>query len=115
MSLLQRAFEVLENMPTDVVLGPATDGGYYLIGMRYPLPELFDGIEWGTGEVLQRSLERAALAGFKTFLLPQWSDIDTPADLYRLAEEILDFETPPRHFPRHTAACVRSLAERNLI
>src|SRR6185503_3630709 len=47
----------------DVVLGPATDGGYWLIGLRAPHPELFAGIPWSTDEALRRTLERARTAG----------------------------------------------------
>ena len=53
-NVVQTAFERLHE--NDVVLGPASDGGYYLIGLRSSAPALFDGIPWGTGEVLRATL-----------------------------------------------------------
>jgi rSAM/selenodomain-associated transferase 1 len=67
----------------DVVLGPATDGGYWLIGLREPQPELFVDIPWSTNEVLRRTLERAHAAGLKTRLLRELADVDTEADWRR--------------------------------
>ena len=81
-ALLQRAFEALGE--TDVVFGPATDGGYYLVGLREPAPSVFSQVAWGTGEVLARSLEKAEAAGLSVSLLGELRDIDTPEDLYLL-------------------------------
>ena len=67
----------------DVVLGPATDGGYWLIGLREPHPELFEGISWSTGEVMRQTLERTRAAGLKTHLLRELADVDTEADWRR--------------------------------
>ncbi|TVQ08928.1 MAG: glycosyltransferase [Leptolyngbya sp. DLM2.Bin27] len=66
---------------TDVVIGPATDGGYYLMGLRLPQPALFDAIAWGTGEVLAQTLAAAAAQGLTVELLTPLTDIDRPADL----------------------------------
>jgi rSAM/selenodomain-associated transferase 1 len=68
---------------TDVVLGPATDGGYYLVGLRQPRPELFTGIAWGRGEVLAQTLARACQQALQVHLLPRRDDLDTPADYRR--------------------------------
>ena len=68
----------------DVVLGPAADGGYYLIGLRNPAPGLFTGIAWSTAGVLQATLARAAAAGLAVHLLPPSFDVDQVADLSRL-------------------------------
>jgi rSAM/selenodomain-associated transferase 1 len=68
---------------TDVVLGPATDGGYYLVGLRQPHPELFTGISWGRGEVLAQTLARARQQALQVYLLPRRDDLDTPADYRR--------------------------------
>lgn len=65
----------------DIVLGPATDGGYYLIGLRRAVPELFTGIHWGTSEVLAATLAIAARHSLAIALLPTLSDIDRPEDL----------------------------------
>jgi len=64
----------------DVVLGPAHDGGYWLIGMNEPQPILFEGISWSTGKVLKQTVDRAAAHGLRLHLLRTLSDIDTLAD-----------------------------------
>ena len=69
----------------DVVLGPALDGGYYLIGVTAPAPSLFDGLAWGTSRVLADTLARAAAAGLRTRLVAPAFDVDEDADLDRLA------------------------------
>jgi rSAM/selenodomain-associated transferase 1 len=74
-----RAFAALEEHP--VVLGPAADGGYYLVGLRERRPELFAGVEWGTAGVLAATLERCAALGLRPRLLETLADVDTEADL----------------------------------
>ena len=69
----------------DVVLGPADDGGYYLIGMNAPQPSLFSGVDWSSDTVLAQTLERARTAGLRVFMLPYWYDIDTVREHDRLA------------------------------
>ena len=76
---LQSAFHAL--LDSDVVLGPARDGGYYLIGLNSNSPELFCGIEWGTGQVLTQTLDRARSAELRVSQLPIRSDVDCPEDL----------------------------------
>jgi hypothetical protein len=68
----------------DVVLGPATDGGYYLIGLRAPHPELFRDIAWGSSSVLEATLERARGAGLRVHLLPTTFDVDDEGGLEEL-------------------------------
>jgi uncharacterized protein len=68
----------------DVVLGPADDGGYYLVGLRRAAPTLFAGIDWGGSRVLGTTLVRAAASGLRVHLLPRDFDVDRPADLARL-------------------------------
>lgn len=65
----------------DLVIGPATDGGYYLVGMNQPHPDLFVGIDWGTGSVLAQTLGRAQSLGLLVHQLAELSDVDEPADL----------------------------------
>ena len=77
--LLTLAFEALQT--ADVVLGPANDGGYYLIGLKRPVPALFENIKWSTPTVLARTLERAASLGLSVQLLPTLNDVDEPRDL----------------------------------
>jgi rSAM/selenodomain-associated transferase 1 len=64
----------------DLVLGPARDGGYWLIALRQPQPELFTGIPWSSPSVLQSTLSAATSANLNTFLLRELSDIDLERD-----------------------------------
>ena len=81
------AFDRLQRSPRSVVIGPAEDGGYYLIGMRTIHSQVFDGIEWGSADVLRQTLEVAANNDIDVDLLPVWYDVDSVADLGRLAHE----------------------------
>ena len=76
---VHRALEALES--ADVVLGPATDGGYYLMGLRAPCPTLFQGISWSTDTVLRDTLARAREAGVRLTWLEVESDVDTADEL----------------------------------
>ena len=77
--ILDGAFEALRRR--DLVLGPATDGGYYLIGLRRPVTELFEGVPWSTADVLQRTLDIARSLGLSFTLTPPLADVDRPEDL----------------------------------
>jgi hypothetical protein len=72
-----------------VVLGPAEDGGYYLIGMNQPRPELFAGINWGGTEVLEATLAQASGSKLRVELLRELADVDRPEelDLWRTEKE----------------------------
>jgi hypothetical protein len=67
----------------DVALGPAADGGYWLIGLRQPRPALFADIPWSTDRVLAETRERCRRLGLRLRLLRQLRDVDTVADLGR--------------------------------
>lgn len=82
---LRQAFRTLEDENTDTVLGPCSDGGYYLLGMRRFCSRLFEDVPWSTSQVLKTTLERARESGLAVELLPEWHDIDTLEDLRRLA------------------------------
>lgn len=84
--IVHRAFEALER-GAEVVLGPAEDGGYYLIALRAGAVSrrLFEGIEWSTERVLPATLDRCRELGLALEMLPPASDVDTPEDLARLA------------------------------
>lgn len=82
----------------DVVLVPALDGGYVLIGLRRPAPALFAGVAWSTGQVLAQTRQRAAAAGLRLVELPALSDIDEPADLVQL-QHLLPAHPPPARHP----------------
>jgi rSAM/selenodomain-associated transferase 1 len=76
--LVERAFEELRH--ADVVLGPATDGGYYLIGCRRLHPALFSAIDWGGACVLRQTIERLADPAWSLAVLPPWYDVDDLQD-----------------------------------
>jgi len=88
------AFALLEDEQTDVVFGPAEDGGYYLLGMKRVWEELFRGLPWSSGELLAASIEKAKELRLGVSLLPLWHDIDTEADLKR--KTLLDKKSPAR-------------------
>jgi rSAM/selenodomain-associated transferase 2/rSAM/selenodomain-associated transferase 1 len=77
--LVERAFEALGRH--GLVLGPASDGGYYLIGLRRHVPELFRDIPWGTGNVLRSTLAAAESRNLSVEWLPPLTDVDRPEDL----------------------------------
>ena len=81
-ALVLQAFDLLNQ--SDIVIGPATDGGYYLIGCARACPPAFVDIPWGGPEVLSATMERVQQAGLRLGLLPPWYDVDTLADLHLL-------------------------------
>ena len=83
---LNQAFEAL--IHSDLVLGPATDGGYYLIGMKRKADYLFEGISWSSAEVLSQTLAVASANGLDFTLLDELSDIDTQEDWERYSSQI---------------------------
>ena len=91
----------------DVVLGPALDGGYYLIGLRGSwkpeFVQLWDGISWSTSDVYENTLSRIRQLGLSLGTLPQREDIDTIAELTRLRQTL---ETTRSQNPSHEALAV---------
>ena len=81
---IYQAFSKLNN--ADFVLGPCKDGGYYLIGLKKPVKELFEDIDWGTNKVFNQTLKKAKLLNLQIRVLPCWYDIDTIDDLKRLGD-----------------------------
>ncbi|MEB3225284.1 MAG: TIGR04282 family arsenosugar biosynthesis glycosyltransferase [Synechococcus sp.] len=77
--ILETAFLNLD--AAEVVLGPALDGGYYLIGLRRNMPELFTDMPWGTEQVFQETQTRSQRLHLSLALLPSLQDIDYPEDL----------------------------------
>jgi len=86
---LVQAIQTLRSSGDDrMVLGPASDGGYYLIGLKRPHRRLFTQIEWGTKTVFGSTRERAAEIGLATTVLPEWYDIDDLETLGWLQDEL---------------------------
>jgi hypothetical protein len=86
LAFVERAFAELEQ--ADVVLGPATDGGYYLIGCGRRLPPVFADIAWGSRHVLGKTVARLADPGWRLALLPPWYDVDTLDDWWTLCGHV---------------------------
>lgn len=76
-----------------VVLGPASDGGYYLIGLKFPHERLFDDIDWGTASVLRQTCARASEIGLAVSTLPEWYDVDDEETLGWLRDELAGHST----------------------
>jgi rSAM/selenodomain-associated transferase 1 len=78
----------------DVVIGPAEDGGYVLVGLSHCDPELFRGIPWGGPEALAETRRRIAALGWRVIELPALWDVDRPEDLERMPEEMRESFMP---------------------
>ncbi len=81
-SIISSAIEMLRS--ADVVLGPSTDLGYYLVGFNSPIPDIFRDMPWSTCRVLERTYNRCDELGLRTILLEPLTDIDTRADIEEL-------------------------------
>lgn len=98
---IERAFSLLD--AADVVLGPAEDGGYWLVGARRPCEAIFERIAWGTSTVLAETVERARAAGLAVARAGLHWDVDEPADLDRLVR-LLSVEEDEQLAPASRAA-----------
>jgi rSAM/selenodomain-associated transferase 1 len=109
----QQALELLEKY--DLVLGPALDGGYYLIGLNQPTPTLFENMPWSTDRVLPLTRTTAETLGLSIALLPEWRDIDRLEDLQALIEASSLDARKPKHeqsFSSRTAGALQLIAKR---
>jgi rSAM/selenodomain-associated transferase 1 len=105
-AVLVEAVRRLQPAGDRVVLGPAADGGYYLIGLKRPHARLFEDIDWSTARVFSQTLARAAEIGLESAVLPVWYDIDDAASLVQLWRQARDGAAP-----RTRALLGRLLAE----
>ena len=80
-ALLRRAAGALDQ--ATAVIGPAEDGGYWLLGLSRAVDGVFEGVEWGTSSVFDQTMKRLNAAGIEPVLLPQLADCDRPEDLVR--------------------------------
>lgn len=83
-AILRAAHDTLQTDP--MVIGPASDGGYYLLGYREEAGFAFEDMEWSTERVFEETLRRFAARGIRPAVLPELSDIDTPEDLAQWPE-----------------------------
>jgi len=79
-AILQEAIDSLDSH--EAVIGPARDGGYYLLGLRTPLTDVFRNKQWSTSSVLAETMTDLDRAGRRTYVLPELIDVDTEADLH---------------------------------
>lgn len=99
----------------DLVLGPAFNGGYYILGLKRPAPELFTDIPWSTDQVFSLTSEKAAKLGLTAAVLEPWRHVDTLADLHLLIESCHAESKTPKHdrvFSNRTADVLHTLAKR---
>jgi rSAM/selenodomain-associated transferase 1 len=92
----------------DLVIGPAEDGGYYLIGLRRAQPALFADVPWSTNRVTELTTDRARRLGLRLHVLPEWFDVDTESDLLRLRDD-LRAAGDAGPVPRRTARCLQAI------
>jgi uncharacterized protein len=111
-AFLVKAVQALRRAGDRVVLGPAEDGGYYMIGLKRPHRRLFEDIAWSTEHVFAQTLDRAAELELETVTLPGWYDVDDIASLRRVADEILGAGAPGAYAAPNTAELLRDLAPR---
>lgn len=113
LSEYQQAVSLIESH--DLVLGPATDGGYYLIGLKRAAPELFTDVTWSTANVLAATQRNAVALGLTVGLLQKWRDIDIAEDLQALMNDCtqdVKRPKPNREFSARTAGTLQLLAQR---
>lgn len=84
---VDQAFDALDNA-SSLVVGPTFDGGYYLIGMNEWVPDVFSNMTYSTATVFHETLARAAETPTNLVILPPWYDVDRPADLVRLKNDL---------------------------
>lgn len=108
-TLITAAFTALDLPRYNLVFGPADDGGFYLMGVKSEVNgALFEAVAWSSDRTLAQILSNAARLDLRVAQLPQWSDIDTPADLRRLITRAAE----GRPLPSHTG---RWLQSKNLL
>jgi len=88
--LLVETARVLAAPGDRAVLGPSSDGGYYLLGLKAPHRRLFEDVAWSTDEVARQTRERAAEIGLDVHVLPEWYDVDDVASLQLLRGEVIE-------------------------
>jgi rSAM/selenodomain-associated transferase 1 len=104
-AFVRQSFSALA-APRSVCIGPSADGGFYLLGMTDLYPQLFEGMSYSHEHVFSDTLARLGTTDAQLTVLPRWYDVDTPAALSRLVDDLADSAVPA---PR-TRAVVRDLA-----
>ncbi len=114
-AFLVETAEVLARPGDRAVLGPSSDGGYYLLGLKFAHRRMFDDVAWSTERVAEQSLARAREIGLDVHMLPAWYDVDDIDGLRRLQAELRDCEakTPPQNLaaPHHAVHAAKLMNE----
>jgi uncharacterized protein len=114
-AFLVETAEVLAWPGDRAVLGPSSDGGYYLLGLKFAHRRMFEDIAWSTERVAEQSLARAREIGLDVHMLPAWYDVDDIDGLSRLQAELRDCEakTPPPNLaaPHHAVHAAKLMNE----
>jgi hypothetical protein len=113
-SLLARAAQALGEPGDRVVLGPADDGGYYLVGMKAPHPHLFEDIAWSTGNVADETRRRVRALGLPLVELDTWYDVDDAVALERLCRELASAPVANGLIPYRALATAKCIARLRL-
>jgi uncharacterized protein len=119
--LLVEAVRCLQEPSDRIVLGPAADGGYYLIGLKHFHRRLFEAIDWSTERVYRQTIMRAGEIGLPVAGLAEWYDVDDEASLIRLARELFcspkaaGSQSGGYSAPRTTALVERLAATNNAV
>ena len=115
-ALLVETAETLARPGERAVLGPSSDGGYYLLGIKTVHRRLFEDIAWSTERVAEQTLERAREIKLDVHMLPVWYDVDDVEGLRRLRSEVRGARVAKRltdtrepNFPAATAALIDRL------
>jgi uncharacterized protein len=115
-TLLVETAQELARPGDRAVLGPSSDGGYYLLGLKAPHRRLFDDVAWSTDAVAQQTRERAAEIGLPVHVLPEWYDVDDVAALRLLRGEVIHGREFAANLPpapaAHATALLASLLAR---
>lgn len=104
-ALIHAAFEQLDKH--DGVIGPASDGGYYLLGIKKSRHEYFDGIAWSSDSVFETTKHRFEIMNERCCVLPEWYDVDDAASLERMINEMAD--RPDGTIPKYTYAFLQKI------
>ncbi len=89
LSFIRQSFAALDT-PRSVCIGPSDDGGFYLLGMNDFYPQLFDGMRYSHDAVFSNTLARVETTDARLTVLPRWYDVDTPAALERMVQDLED-------------------------
>src|SRR5262249_228975 len=106
---LESAIAALERPGDRIVLGPADDGGYYLIGLKYAHRRLFERVEWSTDKVFGQTIERANELHLEIQMLPAWYDLDDAGTLARACQELLSPDENGGYPAPRTRECLERL------